>query len=500
MNENAMHINTSRRGIAPITKLPAEVTTEILACLDSQALKALRLTRRAFVPFCTAILFRQIYISRLWKDRLSFFNIASTPHLAAVVRSVVWLELVSNVLDLNILYTEGTQGLPEGPEPPKCEWTRDLGPVWEGLPEEETQLYRHLFHQSIALFWLHIPQQSPWPIFDSYEEEWEALTDAEEEFFPQFYNALRLMTGVFTFVSQPMHPFRRLSTGEGYPLTAQLFYGPKTRTPNWYNYGYMTFLQPAMQKLASDSVSAPVITHLHFADESTRALPAFARTAVYRRGMGDEPDAFRHLTHLDLCLVPFDYPSFPLVPHNREYSGEWHVLGECLSVAIKSATRLTHLRLCFERCFWERVKVDNSPPDVIAPPEDFLKHLPVIPQLVSLHLDSVPLAVDILVEVIRNHKDTLRVLELIPDPDYSHYPGFMDLSHIEGLRLESYVVELDEEDDLPGRACDPLVSLRVIKKSGPFDDDAALSSNESWDSESLEYASSLSDEEMVDVY
>lgn len=79
-----------------IIGLPPELLVfEILSdpSLTNQDRKNVRLTCRSLEPSATAVVFQRIFISRLKADRDAFLRVATTPHLAANVREVVWYEL-----------------------------------------------------------------------------------------------------------------------------------------------------------------------------------------------------------------------------------------------------------------------------------------------------------------------------------------------------------------------------------------------------------------------
>jgi hypothetical protein len=61
--------------------------------LEWDDVASLRLTSRSFAEAATNRLFHTIAISKLRRDRDTFFTICQTPRLARHVRAVEWLEL-----------------------------------------------------------------------------------------------------------------------------------------------------------------------------------------------------------------------------------------------------------------------------------------------------------------------------------------------------------------------------------------------------------------------
>jgi hypothetical protein len=445
--------------------LPAEVIDLILGHLRGIDLGSVRATCRSLAALATPPLFSRISISKLHRDRTSFLHIAATPQLAALVRTVEWLELAGSATALNIFYHPDPECLPEGPEPPECEVSEDYPPTisWPALPEEENALYLDLYHQAKALFWLHIPQRDPWPLFGYEEEQEEQMDAAIADFLPQFIAALKCLPNLTTLASRPMHPFRQLqSSAEGYPFTAQLFH-VRTRTlPVIYNYGYFYFLQPAMHALVTKG--GPVISRLYHADEAVKAIGVFPGTT------SQASDAFKNLTHLDLCMVS---------PANGQiYRTEpWVAVGGAIRTGLEMAPSLTHLRLCFERRVPSiRGGLDGS----------FLeKYLPTMPNLVSLDMDSVPFTFDVLTDLLARHDKTLRQVNIKVDLDYPNLLGESELRQILGLEKVTLVVDLDEEGPTPLTA-DALELLVADTSFESFEPDVDSSSDEDSDYEDME--------------
>ncbi|KAF6804223.1 hypothetical protein CSOJ01_10361 [Colletotrichum sojae] len=219
---------------------PVEIFEAILAneSLTQPDLKALRQTCRLFAFLVTHRLFEHIGISRAWRDRKSFLNIAATPHLARAVRTVTWYELPGNVSNLRLFYGPYPKWHPtysDGPEPPKCrlkDWRnasyehQEL--TWPDLSQEENAWRNKIFTDAASLFWwkLHVSFHMRW--LSSFKSSEAASDEIAADFFPVFCDSLRGMPGLSTFVSEPMHPDRPLQhSADGYPFVAQLFQSHK---------------------------------------------------------------------------------------------------------------------------------------------------------------------------------------------------------------------------------------------------------------------------------
>ncbi|KAJ4249800.1 hypothetical protein NW762_012143 [Fusarium torreyae] len=89
--------------------LPREIIAEIfsLECpiLPREDIFSARLTCRELAEVLTPILFYRIRISPLIQDRDDFFSIASQPHLACLVRVIVWEELNGDLDDFEPIIT-----------------------------------------------------------------------------------------------------------------------------------------------------------------------------------------------------------------------------------------------------------------------------------------------------------------------------------------------------------------------------------------------------------
>lgn len=82
-------------GMAGLLGMPQELLRMVAAdpVLTNRDRKLARLACRVLDGAMTPVVFRRAFISRLRADRDTFLSIAATPHLAACVEEVVWLEL-----------------------------------------------------------------------------------------------------------------------------------------------------------------------------------------------------------------------------------------------------------------------------------------------------------------------------------------------------------------------------------------------------------------------
>jgi hypothetical protein len=360
-----------------ITVLPGELIHQIFAdaCISRDDLKSLRLLCRAVTAEATQLLFYRICLSKLKTDRHAFLNVATRPHLARAVRALAWYELAEDELSFNPLQDPFAAGL-------------------------------DLVVQARDVFW--IPTQA---LREPTDETLHAQIAAIEEFRPHFYAALDAMPSLHTVITQPMHPYRRLTKSlTGYPFTAQLLQCGMMTTRRQMNEGFYSLLGPAMARRSSTNTP---ITRLHFADEGQD-------TSIIRLHPALLP-AFAPLTHIDLCI---SHLSDPL---------DLESLGACL----RAAANLTHLRLCCERgtSFFARGDSDEEREAVF----DILLCHPAAHwvRLYSLHLDDLWFPTAHLLRFARKHASSLRYLRA--DSCSLTAGTVAGLAGIAGLRLERFV-------------------------------------------------------------
>lgn len=272
--------------------LPREILVSIFEddSLDMDDYKTLRCTSKILHDAFTPEVFRQLPMSKTWKDLNRFSEIASYPHLAESVQELIWYELIE---DSRILCH--SQGMEHG-----C-WC-------EIKADEETPITAHeLAPLAKDIFWL-----TPEMCDAAHSDE---LTTYQK----QFLSKIDKFTRLDSFVSVPMPPEYVLSD-EPYEFTAQLFYRSLGLTgPGFSRHsvspGFFRFLSPAMTREGSR------IRRLHFIDHRVRsAIYNFTESHLH---------IFENLTHINLCLN--------LVPTFAD-------VASCL----KQAHSLEWLRVCVE--------------------------------------------------------------------------------------------------------------------------------------------------------
>ncbi|KAK2772671.1 hypothetical protein CKAH01_13870 [Colletotrichum kahawae] len=444
---------------------PVEIFEAILAdeSLTQPDLKALRQTCRLFAFLVTDRLFERIGISRTWRDRKSFLNIAATPHLAKAVRTVVWYELPGNESNLRLFYGPGRHPeFSDGPEPPKCrlknyrkgKYNRKKF-TWPNLSRKENAWRNKMFAEAASLFWWKLDVAfQPCRLY-SYSSV-AANEKIAADFFPSFCDSLRAMPGVSTFVSEPMHPDRPLQDSvDGYPFIAQLFQSHEVSNLDLDFSGIRRFLQEAIVSSRQWS-GGPLIDELHI---------VHIEYHIWLWGM----DGFDLLKRLHFCCL------------NRNPDGMAHI-HEILGVS----RNLSDLRLCFDIVGQE---IPNLQSEHVPSPEGLryvtldrtnrclFASLAHIPKLESLYLDEVPFSLNGLASFLEKHADTLRHLRLNMIPGYRLPPGF--ISNIPNLNLETFGLE-------HGGGCrihrtGPRVEIILNKEAQTYDDDMSLDSDGSYE-------------------
>ncbi|CAI0641240.1 unnamed protein product [Colletotrichum noveboracense] len=322
--------SSDRSPIFPVEIFEAILADESLAQPD---FKALRQTCRLFAFLVTDRLFERIGISRTWRDRKSFLNIAATPHLAKAVRTVAWYELPGNESNLRLFNGPGRHPhFSDGPEPPKCRlknWRKGKYEqkklTWPDLSRKENAWRNNIFTEAASLFWWKLDVAfQPCRLYSR------GLIAANEkvtaDFFPVFCASLRGMPGLSTFVPEPMHPDRPLQDSvDGYPFVAQLFQSDEASyIDNDYS-GIQNFLQKAIVSSQQWS-GGPFIDELHIVPikyhiSSTNGFDLVKR--LHFCCLNQNPDgmlhlreilgASRNLSSLRLCfnIVGKEIPPFP---------------------------------------------------------------------------------------------------------------------------------------------------------------------------------------------
>lgn len=164
--------------------------------LDRDDLKALRETCGRVGPLVTAMLFRQVHLSKSKMDWDVFCNIAGHPHLAACVTELIWYDLPE---DHTILR--------------RCPWRSYEFGGYEELNLEPDLCLRaphELAKLAEDLFWIT-------------EDLYDGTRTVELQRLQEtFIDSVEKMPQLTSFVARPMPPTYPLSR-EPYPFTAQLF-------------------------------------------------------------------------------------------------------------------------------------------------------------------------------------------------------------------------------------------------------------------------------------
>lgn len=420
-----VHHGSNRSPIFPVEIFEAILADERLTQPD---IKALRETCRLFSFLVTPRLFERIGISRAWRDRKSFLNIAATPHLARAVRTVTWFELPGNHANLRLFhggYPKSRRQFSDGPEPPRCrlkDW-RQASYVhqeltWPDLSQEENAWRNRMFTEAASLFWWSLDTHFSGSWVHMFKRLESASDDIAADFFPVFCDSLRAMPGLSTFVWEPMHPDRPLQhSADGYPFVAQLFQSHDSRRVNDAEFsGFHHFLQKAIVSSRQWS-GGPFINDLHLID-----MTHFVNVM--------DMYAFHHLKRLHFCFLHQDLDRL-----------------DNLCNILNVLRNLIDLRLCFGIVRQETPPLSSEPTPFpvlsYATLTDtnncFFPFLSRMPRLESLYLDEVPFSLNGLASFLEKHADTLRHLHVNLIPGYRLPPGYF--SNISNLNLETFRLE-----------------------------------------------------------
>lgn len=411
--------DTLHRG-GTLQELPSEMLMAIFAneILVGRDLKAIRQSCRRFSPFVVPRLFETVGISKAWRDRRAFLNIASNPDLAKHVRRLVWYELRGTFANLNIFYDgvvcDGPDNLAPGPEPPECRMEMGNPPTvsWPTLSSDENAWRRRLVSEAMELFWWPVGStMTGWNLNDSREEAEAWQNDhfgALDEFCPLFYEAILAMPGLTTFVSEQMPPSRNLQiTDGGYPFTAGLFHDVASHMGTYDGNACQEILIPAIEQLELDGMTSPRILELHMDEDSID----LTRRRMRHLRPDNERITLRGLSRLHICWVRAN-PIFQLT--------------EELPSILEAAPNLTHLRLCLDLVGSNmgHYPADSSFGNIylrqLDPNPDFfgclLQSFPLMPTLSSLYLDGVPFTSRGMCTFLERHAETLRHLHINVPP------------------------------------------------------------------------------------
>ncbi|KAI0861985.1 hypothetical protein F4860DRAFT_513414 [Xylaria cubensis] len=295
--------------------LPYEIVAQIASNkrLSRRDLAAMRLVCRFFTVPVTAVLFRQVKMSRLRADRDSFEHIAASEHLARHVRELVWYEF-----DLEDWRQPGISEISTS-----CDddfvLVCDLmaGASWD-----------------TDLFWFPRTPLRDLPNAIDYLLPSERDKQSDHKPMSDYQNFISSSVGWFVttldkfpnltaLISRPM-PRGRVVTYKEYPIELDLYRYRERRYTDYDAHndtGFFSYLLEAMKRVGSN----------------VRTLSRQDKLHKYRAGFGTESlpkhnTAFEALTRIDLCPIVFN-------EEQRE------IVISCL----KAATNLEHLSLCFGR-------------------------------------------------------------------------------------------------------------------------------------------------------
>ncbi|KAI0196163.1 hypothetical protein EV127DRAFT_404112 [Xylaria flabelliformis] len=286
--------------------LPYEIVAQIASNkrLSRRDLAAMRLVCRFFTVPVTAVLFRQVKMSRLRADRDSFEHIAASEHLARHVRELVCQPGISEIStscdDDFVLVCDLMAG---------ASWDTDLfwfprtplrdlpNAIDYLLPSERDKQSDH-------------KPMSDYQNFISSSVGW-------------FVTTLDKFPNLTALISRPM-PRGRVVTYKEYPIELDLYRYRERRYTDYDAHndtGFFSYFLEAMKRVGSN----------------VRTLSRQDKLHNYRANFGTESllkhnTAFQALTRIDLCPILFN-------EEQRE------IVISCL----KAATNLEHLSLCFGR-------------------------------------------------------------------------------------------------------------------------------------------------------
>ncbi|KAF3811784.1 hypothetical protein GCG54_00014536 [Colletotrichum gloeosporioides] len=489
---------------------PVEIFEAILAdeSLTQPDLKALRQTCRLFAFLVTDRLFERIGISRTWRDRKSFLNIAATPHLAKAVRTVVWYELPGNESNLRLFNGPGRHPhFSDGPEPPKCRlknWRKGRYErkkfTWPDLSRNENAWRNRMFTEAASLFWwkMDITFQ-PCRLYS--HSRVAANEKIAADFFPVFCDSLRAMPGLSTFGSEPMHPDRLLQDAvDGYPFVAQLYQSHEESVVDTDFSGIRRFLQKAI--VASRQwPGGPSIDELHVVPINYHISPS----GMY---------GFDLIKRLHFCCL------------NRDPDGMIN-----LREILGASRNLSSLRLCFDIVGQE---IPPFPSERVPSPEGLsyvtldgtnvclFASLSRMPRLESLYLDGVPFSLNGLASFLEKHAHTLRADSVLDmeaqtfeddmslDSDGSYEPGDDDFDDLESIKEDDITAGQPvmpwEDDERPMYAREHMSHLRHLERFRASGDKGPAmwhfkkrNGEEAWGEDPLEFWSDWEGSEAGDV-
>ncbi|KAI7775540.1 hypothetical protein LA080_006733 [Diaporthe eres] len=372
-------------GMAGLLGMPQELLRMVAAdpVLTNRDRKLARLACRVLDGAMTPVVFRRAFISRLRADRDSFLSIAATPHLAACVEEVVWLELGSDGLAL--------ENLPS-----------DL----EGYQD----LRAHLLETAGGLCWLPKSGKSE-----------------AKEFSGQFNAAIACMPKVRGFSSEPMRCDRLLcSHADNYPVDVGLLTTHGSRDRCAWTQGLVRFLLPTMRKQPGKITRLRCSAGLF----KTEFGPSLVRSHI--------PSTFKHLTCINFS---YSWEEWRNWIHWRYAIGDGRAFLRSLQSALFAATDLQELRLAFD-CGLEGYGPAFRLPDWMFRDEDGQPHK--WKRLRSLRFAYLMRTEAWLTPLIAAHADTLRHLDLDHCNLYTSFALQVAYTGSKGKALQLHSITINE--------------------------------------------------------
>jgi len=293
--------------MAALAEFPQEVLDTILSSPDlSHHDRAnIRLVNRFFHRAVSPHVFRRIHISCLKTDRDAFLAIANSPHLAPLVKELVWDEV-------SVEY------------PPSRPLPMDLVPVTDR--DDETSI------PEVLSLMERTAQEIPWlpwvansPQSRASPEELQEFNQIFEEFLPIFVRAVEKLSNLRCITSTAMSSDRVLCDGS-YPLTLNnfLILGDSHRRRD----GFLKFVLPTIARGGTS------IDTLRWIDRDVGQTIALV--------VDTDPTPMTSLRSIDLCFAFTPYDRNTLYPYRERENvvkfSRW----------MHAAEALEELCLCFE--------------------------------------------------------------------------------------------------------------------------------------------------------
>ncbi|KAM0343760.1 hypothetical protein ACHAPU_008187 [Fusarium lateritium] len=262
-----------------LINLPREILAEIFSLSDPilprEDILSARLTCRELAEVLTPILFYKIRISPLVQDRDEFFSIAGQPHLACLVKVIVWEELNGDLSELD-----------------PASWE-------DRIPVSEHPFFNDLAANTKELFWMKDCTPD-----DLYQDPGSHIPASIQHLRKRFQDAIiSNMPSLTTFVSRPMNPRRQVKLPSmDYEVSIETITnftqrGSTSLEP--FNFGFHFFLMSTLKlivQMSSAGRPSPKITKLLYADEGVKSYTSLSHLRE------EDSTAFSILQHLELCI------------------------------------------------------------------------------------------------------------------------------------------------------------------------------------------------------